>query len=101
MLKSSEKTRKKEREKIDQIFLKSLGQHIAKLIKSKGYISPYEFWIERADDLFSRTGLHYTLTGQKDVKITTLRAIAEALEISLDELLKFQDKAPPYSKTDE
>lgn len=88
--------KKSDKDKIDTQFLKGLGRRINLLILQKGYVSPYEFWIERSDALFSRAALHYILIGKADPKITTLRAIAEGLEITLQELLGYEDKAPRY-----
>ena len=71
----------------DEIFLKKVGQRIAEIISQKGYDSPYDFWIQKADGQFSRQTLNYILTGRKDPKLTTLRAIARLLKVDLKTFL--------------
>lgn len=75
------------RSRDDRKWLAALGCHLDKLIKRKGYSSPYEFWLESDIDI-SRTTLNYVLRGQMDVKATTLKKIASALELEIDDLLK-------------
>ena len=87
--------------KIDQQYLRGLGRRINFLILQKGFSSPYEFWIEKSDDLFSRATLNYILTGKANPRATTLRAIAEGLGVHLKELLDYEDKAPTYRDPDE
>ena len=94
------KPKEKERQKIDRAFLKGLGRRIHGLILERGYLSPYEFWVEKSDGLFSRASLNFILNGEKDVRITSLRILAQCLDIPLDELLKFPDRAPPYPTGD-
>ena len=67
-----------------------LGKHINSLILEKGYKSPYEFWIERVGDDISRASLNYLLTGKVDVKATTLRKLASALDVELRRLFDFK-----------
>jgi hypothetical protein len=95
------KPKDKIRARIDRTYLKGLGRRIEALIIAKGYLSSYEFWVEKSDGLFSRASLNFIVNGQKDVRITTLRIIAQCLDISLDELLKFSDRAPRYPPGDE
>ena len=73
--------------KSDEIFLKKIGQRIGEIITQKGYDSPYDFWIKKADGQFSRQTLNYILTGKMDPKLTTLRAIARLLKVDLKTLL--------------
>lgn len=75
------------KENVDR-FAKALGKRLAKLIAQKGYKSPYGFWLEHGDEGLSRSNLNYILNGKGDPKLSTLRRIAEGLEVSLSELLK-------------
>lgn len=75
------------RSKEDSKWLKALGQHLEKVIKKKGYSSPYEFWIN-SDIEISRATLNYVLKGEMDVKATTLKKIAAALELDVEDLLR-------------
>ncbi|MBU6374370.1 MAG: helix-turn-helix domain-containing protein [Bdellovibrionales bacterium] len=72
----------------EERWLKALGANIAKLIKEKGYKTPYDFWLKAGDQL-SRTTLSYILKGKVDVKATNLRKIAKALKVSPKDLLSF------------
>lgn len=81
--------KKTNRSKDDEKWLKALGNHLSYLIKEKGYKSPYEFWIESAGDSISRANLDYLLKGEVDTKATTLKKIADALDIEYKELLDF------------
>jgi hypothetical protein len=74
----------------DERYLKELGAHIAKEISKKGYVSPYDFWIKKAEGQFSRTTLTYILNGRIDPKVTTLRAIARLLKMEPKALLDFE-----------
>ncbi len=95
------KPKTKERLRIDRSYLVALGGRIESLIHEQGYKSAYDFWIEKSDGLFSRASLNFILNGEKDVRITTLRILAECLDISVDELLRFHDPSPRYRATNE
>lgn len=71
----------------DEKFRIALGKRIEQLILSRGYKSPYEFWLENGGDGLSRSNLNYILVGKNDPKLSTLRHIAEALEVDICELL--------------
>lgn len=60
---------------------RTLGLHVQELIKSKGYKSVYDFWVNRAGDEVSRATLNYLTAGKGDPKLSTLRLVAELLEI--------------------
>ena len=75
--------------KADEAYLKALGQNIEKIMKKKGYESPYDFWVRQAGDQISRASLNYIIAGSSDPKATTLRALAELLEVDPKELLNF------------
>ncbi len=72
----------------DDKYFAALGKRVSILIAEKGYKSPYAFWLEHGDDGLSRANLNYLLNGKTDPKISTLRRIAEGLEIDLAELFK-------------
>ena len=86
--------KRKGKNKTDEKYLKTLGRRIRSLIRKKGYASPYDFWVEKGEDLFSRPSLHYILNGQADAKITTLKAIADGLGVSVREFLEFDQPRP-------
>lgn len=67
----------------DDVFLKKLGKHIAKIRKEKGF-SQDRLYIE--SELARRT-IDRLETGQVDPRATTLRKIAKTLKISLSELV--------------
>lgn len=79
----------KNRSNDEERWLKALGNHIRQLIETKGYKSPYEFWVNNIGDQISRTTLNYILTGAVDVKATTLRKIARALGVNPKDILAF------------
>ena len=82
--------KKSKRTPDDEKWLKSLGKHIFKLIKKKGYASAYDFWVQALGDVvLSRSNLDYILKGQVDVQASTLKKIADGLEIPVHQLLKF------------
>jgi len=86
--------KKSKRTPNDEKWLKSLGKHILQVIKKKGYESPYDFWINALGDAsLSRSNLDYILKGQVDVQATTLKKIAEALDVPIQNLLKIKPKA--------
>lgn len=82
--------KKSKRAPDDEKWLKSLGKHISKLIKKKGYESAYDFWVQALGDAsLSRSNLDYILKGQVDVQASTLKKIADGLEVPVHQLLKF------------
>lgn len=82
--------KKSKRAPDDEKWLKSLGKHISKLIKKRGYESAYDFWVQALGDAsLSRSNLDYILKGQVDVQATTLKKIADGLEVPVHQLLKF------------
>lgn len=83
---------KSEKDRKNNAWLKSLGKKIEKVIHDKGYRSPYEFWVERVGDEISRSGLNFILTGQRDPRITTLKLIANALDVQIEDLLPRSEK---------
>jgi transcriptional regulator with XRE-family HTH domain len=76
----------------DARWSKAFGAHLAKLIESKGYKSPYDFWVQVCGEDISRAALNYTLNGTRDVRMSTLRKIADALGLDLRELFGFKVK---------
>lgn len=83
---------KRTRKDKDALWLEALGKHINKLIIDRGYKSPYEFWIHALGDEVSRASLNYILNGQVDPKITTLKKLAESLDLDPQEILNFKIK---------
>ena len=83
-------TKKSRIKKEDSAWLSALGRHIHSKILEKGFKSPYEFWVEALGDQVSRASLNYVLNGSVDVRATTLRRIAEALEMDHQEIFNFR-----------
>ena len=81
--------RKNTRSKKNDKWLKALGTHLFKLIEKKGYKSPYDFWVQKAGDDISRSALNYILNGEVDVKATTLKKLANALDVEVKEIFNF------------
>ena len=69
----------------DDVFLKRLGKHIAKIRKEKGF-SQDRLYIE--SELARRT-IDRLETGQVDPRATTLRKIARTLKVPLADLFDF------------
>ncbi len=79
-------TRKKKAS--DQEFLLRLGRRIELMIlNERKYKSLDAFALEHHDQIAKPT-LYQICDGERDMKISTLRAIARALEISLEDLVK-------------
>jgi len=72
-----------------QAYLKAFGANLERLIKERGYDSSYDFWINRAGDDISRSGLRYIISGSRDAKLSTLKILAELLEIEPGRLFEF------------
>ena len=72
----------------DDKFFTALGKRVSNLITEKGYKSPYAFWLEHGEEGLSRANLNYLLNGKTDPKVSTLRRIAEGLDVDLAELFK-------------
>ena len=72
----------------DNKFFAALGKKVASLITEKGYKSPYAFWLEHGEEGLSRSNLNYVLNGKSDPKVSTLRRIAEGLDVDMSELFK-------------
>lgn len=81
---------RKNKRKKKRSVIKALGEHINKIIIQKGFKSPYDFWIQALGEDVSRASLNYILKGSVDVKATTLKKIADALEIDAQEILNFK-----------
>jgi hypothetical protein len=76
--------------KADEAYLKALGQNVLRLMKKKGYDTPYDFWIKRAGDEISRASLNYIVTGRGDPKMTTIKALAKLLGVKPKDILDFE-----------
>lgn len=73
----------------DKRWLKHLGEHLDKLIKEKGYSSPYQFWIEKAGDTLPRATINSILKGSNDARASTLRKLAKLLGVKPSKILDF------------
>ncbi len=70
----------------DKAFLKKLGKKIEKIIlEEKGYRSLDAFALEYYD-LIAKPTLYQICDGKRDMKISTFRRLAEALECDLNRL---------------
>ena len=83
---------KNKRNKEENLWLKALGEHLGHIILKKGYNSAYDFWIQALGEDVSRASLNYILKGDVDVKATTLKKIADALDIPQREIFNFNMK---------
>ncbi len=71
----------------DQVYLRKLGRKIETLILQKrGYKSLDAFSLE-FHDLIAKPTLYEICAGKRDMKVSTLRGLAVALEIELSELV--------------
>lgn len=72
----------------DKAFLKKLGQNIQRVRKEKGMTQ-----VELGDLCDSeKSSINRIETGRTNPTTLTLKKIAEGLEISVDELFKFEEK---------
>jgi hypothetical protein len=72
-----------------QRYLRALGANLHRIIISKGYVSPYDFWIQKAGDEMSRASLNYIIAGARDPRASTLRTLAKLLKVHPKTLLEF------------
>jgi transcriptional regulator with XRE-family HTH domain len=77
--------------KADEQWQKAFAKHLKQLIKEKGYTSAYDFWVQECGEHISRANLDNILNGRVDPKASTLRKLAESLDISFDSLVDFQE----------
>lgn len=77
--------------KADEKWLAAFGAKLAVAIKNAGYKSPYDFWIHKAGDVVSRSGLNMILNGRATPRITTMLALARILKTPLTDLINFED----------
>lgn len=70
-------------------WIKKFGQHVAKVLKEKGYASPYDFWLQKAGDEISRASINNVISGKKDIRLTTVKRMAKLLDMRISELLEF------------
>ena len=81
--------RKAGKTKKDAKWLTDLGNHIHQLIIDAGYSSVYEFWIEKAGDDISKSGLNFIINGESNPKATTLKMLADHLGVKPSKILDF------------
>lgn len=72
----------------DKAYLARLGKYVENLIlRERGYSSLDAFALEHHDTIAKAT-LYQICAGDRDMKVTTLRALAAALEIKASVLLE-------------
>ena len=72
----------------DRQFLKRLGQRIEKIIiEERGYSSLDAFSLEH-HDLITKPTLYHICQGKRDMKVSTLRGLAEAIGVRVGQLLE-------------
>lgn len=72
----------------DRAFLKRLGKKIERLIlEEKGYRSLDAFALEFHDSIAKPT-LYQICQGKRDMKASTMRGLAAALEMTIQELIE-------------
>jgi Cro/C1-type HTH DNA-binding domain len=70
----------------DRAYLKVIGRRVARIIlEERGYSSLDAFALENSD-LISKPTLYDLCAGRRDMKLTTLRGLAEALETTVSDL---------------
>jgi predicted transcriptional regulator len=71
----------------DRAFLKRLGKKIEKIVlEERGYSSLDAFSLE-CHDLIAKPTLYQICQGKRDMKISTLRGLAAALDVSIQDLI--------------
>lgn len=74
--------------KSDKVFLEKLGHRVKQMIlNKKNYTSLDSFSLEH-HDLISKPTLYQLCEGKRDLKISTLRGLAKALGVTLQELIQ-------------
>ena len=73
----------------DDKWLKDFGENLQKIMKARGFNSPYDFWVQEVGEYISRSSLHYILIGKSDPKITTLKLLAKHLRIPITKMFDF------------
>lgn len=72
----------------EKAFLKKLGKRIEKIIlKDLGYSSLDAFSLEYSDEIAKPT-LYQICQGKRDMKLSTLRGLAQSLDLKLEDLLR-------------
>ncbi len=83
----------------DRKFLRLLGKKIQNaILKERGYRSLDAFALEFYD-LIAKPTLYEICAGKRDMKVSTLRGLALALDLRLEELLSIDSKSPKRSNT--
>lgn len=72
----------------DKVFLRRLGKKIEKMILEEREYSSLDAFSLECHDLIAKPTLYEICAGKRDMKISTLRGLATALEISVPDLLK-------------
>jgi hypothetical protein len=72
----------------DKAFQERLGQRVRRLIlEEKGYSSLDAFSLEH-HDVIAKPTLYQLCDGERDLKLSTLRGLARALDLPLTDLLR-------------
>jgi hypothetical protein len=72
----------------DKVFYERLGERVKRMIlRDKGYSSLDAFSLEH-HDLIAKPTLYQICEGRRDMKVSTLRCLAEALGTTLHDLIK-------------
>lgn len=72
----------------DKLFYERLGKRLGKIILEKGgYSSLDAFYLEHHEKIAKPT-LYHLVDGKRDPKFSTLRRLAEALDMTVEELIK-------------
>jgi len=72
----------------DKLFFEKLGKKVRKIILAeRGYASLDAFALEY-HDLIAKPTLYQLCDGKRDLKVSTLRRLAEALGMSFQELVE-------------
>lgn len=78
----------KKKRTTDREFLARLGERVERIIlKDLGYTSLDAFSLEH-HDLIAKGTLYEICQGKRDMKLVTLRRLAESLKLSLTDLVK-------------
>ena len=76
----------------DRAFLRKLGKKIEKIIlEDKGYSSLDAFALEYYD-LIAKPTLYQICAGKRDMKVSTLLGLSEALDVKLTDMLKSHNR---------
>ena len=73
--------------KNDKVFYEKLGQRVRKVILTEMKYSSLDAFALEYHDLITKPTLYQLCDGKRDMKVSTLRALAKALRMSLEDLI--------------